>query len=123
MIRNISEVLAVFGKVDVQPRALLPPSYSSSILKQNLRRLEASVRTLWSPVWPQEHAPLNPDLVRAGKAIYANTCIGCHPLLDRTNPRRTIKAKLIRAERVGTDATMAENVFRRMAEFIFSTII
>ena len=39
LIRNISQVLAVFGKVDVQPRALLPPGYSSSIPKKNLRRL------------------------------------------------------------------------------------
>ena len=116
LTRNIAQALGVFGKVDVLPRALLPPSYSSSIPNENLRRLEASVRTLWSPVWPQEYAPLNPDLVRVGKAIYANTCIGCHPLLDRTNPRRSIKAKLIPTRRVGTDATMAENVVRRMAE-------
>jgi hypothetical protein len=116
LMRNISEALAVFAKVDVQPRALLPPDYGSSIRKGNLQRLEASVRTLWSPVWPRDHAPLNPDLVRVGKAIYANTCIGCHPLLDRTDPRRRIKAKLVRTEMVGTDATMAENIVRRMAE-------
>ncbi|MBI1790317.1 MAG: hypothetical protein HYR60_22520 [Acidobacteria bacterium] len=116
LMRNIAEVLGVFGQVDVQPRAILPPGYSSSIPKKNLRQLEASIRTLWSPVWPRELAPLNRDLAEAGKAIYANTCIGCHPILDRTDPRRTIKAKLVPVEEVGTDPTMARNFVQRVAE-------
>ena len=53
--RNAGEVLGVFGSATVNAHELLiPRPYESTINKANLLRIEESLRSLWSPLWPED---------------------------------------------------------------------
>jgi mono/diheme cytochrome c family protein len=108
--RNVGEVLGVFGDFEIPER---PPQtgYASSVRIRNLLALEDSVKTLWSPQWPDAFPPIDPAKRDRGKQVYVDAgCIECHAILDRTDPARRIEA-IMRA--VGTDPRMAENFDNR----------
>ncbi|HWC97773.1 MAG TPA: di-heme-cytochrome C peroxidase [Candidatus Sulfopaludibacter sp.] len=125
--RNIGEVLGVFGELEVKggwhipfmPWFSSPPKFKSSAKIQNLMMLEETVRTLWSPRWPENCYPLAPAATLArGEQVYRENCVGCHVLLqdpERTNIARQIKAQLVTLDQVVTDPTMAMNFAERQA--------
>jgi len=125
--RNVGEVLGVFGELQVTPGTHIPvlsflstpPRFKSSAKIQNLMALEETVRTLWSPKWPQNCFPLAPAKTLArGEQVYIQNCVQCHALLrdpERTNVNRKIKAQLLTLDKVVTDPTMAMNFAARTA--------
>jgi hypothetical protein len=114
--RNVGEVLGVFGKLSITPKAI-PPGYSSSVKRRNLLNFEKWVEALWSPQWPSEHLPvIDEDKAKRGEKIYGDRCIKCHALIDRSNPNRRVEAMMIPLSGVGTDPAMATNFVTRSAK-------
>ena len=106
--RNAGEVLGVFGSATVNEHELLiPRPYESTIDKANLIQIEQSLKSLWSPLWPED-ALGKIDLAskHRGENIYKNNCIKCHDLIDRVSGSRKVTARL---SDEGTDQNMIRN--------------
>jgi hypothetical protein len=74
VLRNIGEVLGVFGHLKITPRRALPPVYrDTSVDVTSLKQLEVLVGKLESPVWPAAFAPID-----RAKAAPGNSNAG-HP--------------------------------------------
>jgi hypothetical protein len=119
LIRNIGEVLGVFGRLAIKPaRGLtLDRGYENSVNLENLGKLENWLRELWSPKWPSQYLPaVNDALVQKGEGIYAQNCGSCHKVLDSRNPGRRFEATMVPVATVGTDPTMASNYLERTAK-------
>ncbi|MBI1205859.1 MAG: hypothetical protein GC191_01075 [Azospirillum sp.] len=112
--RNVGQVLGVFGRVDITKAGDL--GYCSTAKRTNLEALEKWVTTLWSPQWPEQ---VLPPIDRAGAgrgaAIYQQRCVGCHTLINRTDPERKAGEHMVPLSEVGTDPTMAANAAFRCA--------
>lgn len=118
LIRNVGEVLGVFGGLDLQRRPSgLSLGYDNSVDLKNLGKLENLLKGLWSPAWDAKYLPAI-DTARAerGAAIFADKCASCHALLDSRNPARSVKAVMTPVPTVGTDPTMAKNYLERRAK-------
>lgn len=111
--RNAGEVLGVFGHIDVsQTELLLPRRYRSTVHSSNLIEIEAALKSLWSPPWPEaEFGVLNEAKRSRGQVIYNDRCIGCHSIIDRTAPDRQPDERMADVQ---TDQTLLVN-FGRMA--------
>lgn len=119
LIRNIGEVLGVFGRLRITPAAKLSPSkgYDNSVNLENLGRLENWLRELWSPQWPKDLLPpVDAALAAKGKTLYAQQCVSCHSLLESRDPARRFEARMVPIDDVGTDPTMAGNYLNRKAK-------
>jgi hypothetical protein len=109
-LRNIGEVLGVYGTVNLQPAHDKWPNYpDTSAETKNLNALEQDLWALSSPVWPEKLVPIDRALAKAGKPIFEQQCASCHLAIDRTSPRRRIVAQM---RDVGTDSTLTSNVTR-----------
>ncbi len=100
--------------VDFIPWLRTAPKFKSSAKIPNLMALEDTVRSLWSPKWPENCFPLAPKATLArGEQVYRQTCmVGCHELLqdpERMNINRKVKARLFTLDKIVTDPTMAMN--------------
>jgi mono/diheme cytochrome c family protein len=112
--RNAGEVLGVFGTVHVAKDGAIipiPATYPSSVNLPDLIAVEESLRKLWSPQWPKEFPPIDPEKRTKGEDIFKMHCVECHQPIDRMDPNRTVKAWLKKS--VGTDPTMARNFLTR----------
>ena len=123
--RNTGEVIGVFGILDWtaddsgfsfsswltgQSNKRKHIDFTSSINLVNLQRLEAHLKSLQSPVWPESIlGTIDKEKARRGKEIYASYCQGCHEVVDRSNLDRRIIAHMSGLKQVGTDPAMAEN--------------
>jgi hypothetical protein len=113
LMRNIGEVLGVFGEMEIRKSATVPilgitsrPQYLSSARIENLQEIEGLVSKLRSPQWPFDQ-PSQAD-VDAGQAVYAKYCEECHattrnPFLYPAFPHKVAE--------VGTDPDLA-NTFQ-----------
>lgn len=106
--QNATTALAVYGQID------LPGSkwfgYSSTIAFRELGYIQNKMYDLTSPVWPENIlGELDKTKLAAGKKLYENNCAACHAVIDRTDPKRMLKAGVIPLEQVGTDPRMVEN--------------
>ncbi len=109
-LRNIGEVLGVFGTVAIEPRKGKLPKYPTTTVEtKNLNAIEQDLWALSSPKWPENLAPIDKALAAAGKPLYEQHCAGCHLPIDRTSPARRIVAQM---KNVGTDDTLNRNVLR-----------
>lgn len=116
LLRNIGEVLGVFGHMEFTPRRGRFPVYKNATADvANLKALESTLTKLQSPQWPASFPAVDATKAGAGQAIYAKHCQGCHPLIQRTDPNRRIKAHMVEAAHVGTDALAAESFVKRTA--------
>jgi hypothetical protein len=114
LLRNIGEVLGVFGNVTVDHRPSLVKGLKSAINVSNLGKLEVWLKTLWSPQWPEQILPqIDRAQAARGKIHYDNYCVSCHALIKRDDPQRQVKAVMVRAAALGTDPTMAQNAAQR----------
>jgi len=108
--RNSGEVLGVFGHAEINDNELLVPRpYASTVNKANLLKIEDSLETLWSPIWPDAFGAIDEERRTRGHEIYAKDCASCHRAIDRSSPTRKVEA-VITDE--GTDPTMALNFGR-----------
>lgn len=121
--RNAGEVIGVFATLDWKRTpgfsisSLLTGqgfrthvSFDSSINVHNLRRIEAQLGKLESPLWPKDVLPPI-DAVREsrGATLFAEYCSACHSKINRTDPLRRVVAHMSSTDRVGTDKRMADN--------------
>ena len=123
--RNTGEVIGVFAIIDWQAG---DPGFSisswltgqtnkkkvvdfkSSVDLVNLRRLEAHLRSLKSPEWPENIiGAIDYDKAARGKRIYGNHCQGCHELIDRDDADRRVIGKMMGVDKTKTDPAMATN--------------
>ena len=116
LLRNIGEVLGVFGHMEFTPRKGRFPVYKTATADvANLKAMEDILTRLESPRWPASFPAVDTVKATAGGAVYAKHCQACHALIDRTDPNRRIKAHMVEAAHVGTDALAAENFVKRTA--------
>lgn len=124
--RNTGEVIGVFGILDwtsYEPKfpslsALLTGeknkneviSFKSSIDLINLQRLESQIKTLKSPVWPEQIlGKIDQEKADRGQLTYARYCQSCHEVIDRDNWDRLVVAEMSDIDFIGTDRASAEN--------------
>ncbi len=109
-LRNIGEVLGVFGTVAIAPQKGKLPKYPTTTIEtKNLNAIEQDLWALSSPLWPENLVPIDKALATAGKPFYEQRCASCHLPIDRTSPARRIVAQM---KNVGTDDTLNRNVLR-----------
>jgi hypothetical protein len=114
--RNVGEVMGVFGDFIIpDDPSLLGLGYASSVKGTQLGELEDSLKTLWSPLWPSDFPPINSDAAAKGAVLYQKklennkSCNDCHALINRSNPNRTVVAKILPT---GTDSRAFDNFFK-----------
>lgn len=124
--RNTGEVIGVFGILDWtahkksgfslsafltgQKSKAEQIEFTSSIDLTNLRRLEGHLKSLQSPLWPEEIlGKIDQEKAARGQLIYAQYCQSCHEVIERDNWDRIVVAKMSSIESVGTDIAMATN--------------
>jgi hypothetical protein len=55
LVRNIGEVIGVFGHVEIPASiGVFNKGYPSTIDRPSLEKLEDMITTLWSPLWPEK---------------------------------------------------------------------
>ncbi|MFI5459529.1 MAG: di-heme-cytochrome C peroxidase [Isosphaerales bacterium] len=109
--RNVGEVLGVFADFAIPENpSILSLGYSSTVKIQELGDLENLVKTLWSPLWPDDFPKIDRNAAAKGAQLYQANCVSCHVLIDRTNPNRTITAIMNDS---GTDPRASSNFFNR----------
>jgi hypothetical protein len=106
--RNAGEVMGVFGSATVNTHELLiPRPYDSTINKPNLLEIEQSLRSLWSPLWPEDAlGAIDAGSRTRGELLYKNNCAGCHNPIDRTDGNRKVTARI---SDEGTDQNLNRN--------------
>ncbi len=123
--RNAGEVIGVFGTLDWsahQPRFSLSAklsgqsnkrmqvNFKSSIDLVNLERIENHLRSLKSPVWPEDIlGKIDQERASRGQLLYQEYCQSCHEVIDRSSWDRVVIAKMSGIGAVKTDPQMAEN--------------
>jgi len=124
--RNTGEVIGVFGKLDWsahepqgfslsawltdQSKKNKKIRFDSSIDIVNLQRLEFKLKSLQSPVWPEEIlGTIDVEQAKRGQLIYAQYCQSCHEVIDRDNFDRVVIGKMSSVDFINTDPAMAEN--------------
>ena len=123
--RNTGEVIGVFGLLDWtaddngfslssvltgQDHKRKQIDFKSSIDLVNLQRLEAHLKSLQSPQWPQKIlGDIDQEKARRGQRLYEGYCQSCHEVIDRSNLDRRVVAQMSSLEHIGTDPAMAEN--------------
>jgi len=116
LLRNIGEVLGVFGNVTVTGSPL-PKGFKSSINVTNLGKLEGWLQDLWSPQWPVTLlTPIDTGKAERGKVHYQQNCVSCHAPIERANRKRRVNAVMTRLADIGTDPAMATNAIQRTAK-------
>jgi mono/diheme cytochrome c family protein len=125
LARNTVEALGVGAQVNLfggSGRVL-----ESTVDIDALVWLEAATRELESPVWPAELGPLDDNLVARGRALYQESCGGCHGELaaDPQHPNRIVPfpsdygvdgdigLRYFATADIGTDASAAAATARR----------
>ncbi len=113
MLRNTTELIGVFGSLDVN---LVPgrDGYASSLRFENMIDLENLVKRLKSPRWPQQLLPpIDVNRANEGRALYAkHKCDDCHTVLDpATELQAKVTITMIGLKDVGTDIWLACNAY------------
>ncbi len=113
-LRNVGEVLGVFGEVTV-PTTPHDMKYASSVNIGNLVQVESWLETLLPPVWPKEFPQPDTASVQAGQAIYQAECVSCHQLLTRGELKYPTPIHMTPVDQVQTDRQLVDNFRLRTA--------
>lgn len=125
LVRNIGEVVGVFGglSIDQAPwwRRIAGKGkqyqYFSTVDMKALGKLESWVKTLRSPVWPEQYLPaIDADKAARGGQLYQQLCASCHQVVPRTDEGKNYKAVRTLLSDVGTDPAMALNAANHLAK-------
>ena len=114
IVRNAGEVIGVYGKVQLTKEV----KYDSSLMIENLGKIENWVRELNAPEWPEIVLPAI-DKVKAaqGEKLYAEACAGCHQVIPRNVAIKTpYKAVITPVAELRTDPTELTNMTERVYE-------
>jgi mono/diheme cytochrome c family protein len=133
MARNMGEAFGVGARLHLLDRfgRPLPPAerFRTSVLVENLHRVETTLQTLQPPQWPE--ATLGPvDRVKAerGRALFEQNCRNCHGPFEQPaavkayeDPLRADgdplwKLTVVPITEVGTDPTAATNFASRTVD-------
>ena len=111
LIRNGGEVIGVYGRVDLTKG----DKYASSLMIENLGKLENMVRELNSPMWPEGVFPkIDADKAAKGQVLYAEACASCHQVIARNVAIKTAYVAVITPiEELKTDSTELDNMNER----------
>jgi cytochrome c5 len=123
--RNAGEAIGVFGILDWstqkpgfslsawltgQEKKHSRVDFKSSIDLVNLERLEAHLKSLKSPQWPEEIlGAIDQEKATRGKRLYAKHCQSCHEIIERDAWDRMVIGKMSSVDFLGTDPKMARN--------------
>lgn len=123
--RNTGEVMGVFGTMDwsrsdhwtlagvFAGQGLLnghPIDYASSVDVHNLALIEDKLKSLHSPLWPEDILPkLDRQKVAQGRIVFDQYCARCHAPIDRTAASRRVVAHMSSLKNIKTDGQMALN--------------
>lgn len=124
--RNTGEVIGVFAILDWtahkpdgfslsarltgQQKKNEIVDFKSSADLVNLGRLESHLKSLQSPLWPEEIlGTIDRKKADRGELIYAQYCESCHEVIDRDNWDRIVVAQMTELEFIGTDTAAAMN--------------
>jgi cytochrome c5 len=114
LIRNGGEVIGVYGKVVLTTAT----EYESSLMSENLGKLENWVRELNAPAWPENILPaIDQAKAAEGAKLYANACAQCHQVIPRDAAiKTTYRAVITPIEEIGTDPTELSNMLTHKYE-------
>ncbi|MEW9920647.1 di-heme-cytochrome C peroxidase [Marimonas sp. MJW-29] len=102
LLRNVGEVIGVFGRVDVDPGK---EAFPSSVNIEELGDLEDWVNRMEPPAWPEDiFGAIDRDVAAEGEALYNRHCKGCH---KRADPYEDYKATLVSPDELGVDPLAA----------------
>jgi len=123
--RNTGEVIGVFGTMNWSRSDhwtlagvfsgqgignTSPIDFSSSVDVHNLALIEDKLKSLHSPVWPENILPkLDPAKVGRGGVVFAKYCAACHAEINRISDERRVVAHMTSQTNLGTDSQMAVN--------------
>jgi len=124
IVRNVGEVLGIFGTLNVNTDHLSRIGHANSIDMKGLADLENLLVSLWSPRWEDTGLPpIDLEKASRGKVHFERHCSRCHQPIKRDDPERQVRATMWPAVNpehpkdpriVGTDPMMAVNFLRRM---------
>jgi hypothetical protein len=107
LVRNVGEVIGVFGHVEIpDPIPLLNKGYRSTLDRPSLEKLEGLITTLWSPLWPDAFGKIDRDAATKGAEVFNRkleqglSCWDCHKGIKREDPNRSFSMTLFAT---GTD--------------------
>src|SRR5262249_29366985 len=80
----------------------------SSVKFSELGELEDQVKTLWSPLWPDDFPKIDRVAAAKGAQLYRAKCVECHKPIDRKDPSRSVRAVM---DASGTDSRAFDNFF------------
>jgi processive rubber oxygenase RoxA-like protein len=109
LMRNLGQIIGVFAAIDPGDP---PPSvgYDSSVNVSNLRALEHSLKSLKSPLWPENVLPpIDHGRAAAGRELFVRDCRGCHHDIERDRKDRVLTSS-VSLSTVRTDPLTAENL-------------
>lgn len=112
LIRNVSEVIGVFGHIEAD-RGWAALGYSSSVRVTEMVGLERQLARLNSPEWPRDLAPIDDALAATGEALYSEHCVECHAPLARGDLNSAAEIRMEPLTTAGTDVFLACNTFLR----------
>ena len=128
LVRNVGEVLGVFGALDFDDDPQIPTGHSHSIDMHGLATLEDHLVRLWSPRWEDTGLPaVDRALAEDGRTDYETYCLRCHQDIDRADPAREIRAVMQPVfnpknpsdpDALRTDPTTAANFLQRTASAV-----
>lgn len=120
ILRNIGEVLGVWGSVAFQPFTgrppLLPVYPVSTVDTGHLESLEGMVTALTSPVWPRNLVEIDESAVAAGQTLFEQNCQSCHLPINRTQIGRRVVAQMRPLAEIGTDPLVSNNFTTRIVK-------
>lgn len=119
MIRNIGEVIGVFGSLHVTEKGDgVSLKYTSTANITNLAALEYWLRKISSPRWKDTSLPtLDKKKVERGRGLYTLNCVSCHArLTDRSDPERKVAINMVPNYKIGTDQELNLQAFNRISK-------
>jgi processive rubber oxygenase RoxA-like protein len=111
ILRNVGEVLGVFGEIKIAKASGGLPSYQNSANVANLKLIEEWLTTLPSPSFP---GAIDKKLSKEGSEIYQERCQSCHAIVNRLNTPVPTPVKMIAADEIGTDPVHEESFRTRL---------
>lgn len=112
LLRNIVEVVGVFGRLQFDPSPL-PMGYRSAVDVIGLGELEGALCRLHAPEWPDAFGKPDANLAARGRTVYEATCKHCH---GDVKDEQAHTSPLPPYEVVGTDATYIEQASYRSVD-------